>query len=98
MKIKLFDHPKQMTVSEFAEANVVLTEGAAKGQKFSYRNRPYFRSPSDAMGDNRHNCRVVIVSPTQLGKTTAFLNYLYYIITYDPDNTLIILDSNKTAE
>lgn len=98
MKIKLFDHPKQMTVSEFAEANVVLTEGAAKGQKFSYRNRPYFREPSDAMGDNRHNCRVVIVSPTQLGKTTAFLNYLYYIITYDPDNTLIILDSNKTAE
>ena len=98
MKIKLFDHPKQMTVSEFAEANVVLTEGAAKGQKFSYRNRPYFRDPSDAMGDNRHNCRVVIVSPTQLGKTTAFLNYLYYIITYDPDNTLIILDSNKTAE
>ena len=98
MKIKLFDHPKQMTVSEFAEANVTLTEGAAKGQKFSYRNRPYFRDPSDAMGDNRHNCRVVIVSPTQLGKTTAFLNYLYYIITYDPDNTLIILDSNKTAE
>lgn len=98
MKIKLFDHPRQMTVSEFAEANVTLTEGAAKGQKFSYRNRPYFRDPSDAMGDNRHNCRVVIVSPTQLGKTTAFLNYLYYIITYDPDNTLIILDSNKTAE
>ena len=98
MKIKLFDHPKQMTVSEFAEANVTITEGAARGQKFSYRNRPYFREPTDAMGDNRHNCRVVLVTPTQVGKTTAFLNYLYYIITYDPDNTLIILDSNKTAE
>ena len=98
VKIKLFDHPKQMTVSEFAEANVTITEGAARGQKFSYRNRPYFREPTDAMGDNRHNCRVVLVTPTQVGKTTAFLNYLYYIITYDPDNTLIILDSNKTAE
>lgn len=98
MKIKLFDHPRQMTVSEFAEANVTITEGAARGQKFSYRNRPYFREPTDAMGDNRHNCRVVLVTPTQVGKTTAFLNYLYYIITYDPDNTLIILDSNKTAE
>ena len=98
MKIKLFEHPKQMTVSEFAEANVTITEGAARGQKFSYRNRPYFREPTDAMGDNRHNCRVVLVTPTQVGKTTAFLNYLYYIITYDPDNTLIILDSNKTAE
>ena len=98
MKIKLFDHPKQMAVSEFAEANVTITEGAARGQKFSYRNRPYFREPTDAMGDNRHNCRVVLVTPTQVGKTTAFLNYLYYIITYDPDNTLIILDSNKTAE
>lgn len=98
VKIKLFEHPKQMTVSEFAEANVTITEGAARGQKFSYRNRPYFREPTDAMGDNRHNCRVVLVTPTQVGKTTAFLNYLYYIITYDPDNTLIILDSNKTAE
>lgn len=97
MKVKLFNHPKQMTVSEFAETNVVLSEGNARGQKFSYNNRPYFRDPSNAMGDNRHNCRVVIMSPTQLGKTTAFLNYLYYIITYDPDNTLIILDSNKTA-
>ena len=27
MKIKLFSHPKPMTVSEFAEANVVLQEG-----------------------------------------------------------------------
>lgn len=87
-----------MTVSEFAEANVVLQEGAARGQKFSYKNRPYFREPSDAMGDNLHNSRVVIVSPTQLGKTSAFLNFLFYMITYDPDNCLVILDSNKTAE
>lgn len=66
-RIKLFEHPKQMSVSEFAEANVVMQEGAAKGQKFSYRSRPYFKLPSDCMGDNRHNCRVVIMSPTQLG-------------------------------
>lgn len=66
-RIKLFDHPQQMTVSEFAEKNVTFTEGAAKGQKFSYRSRPYFKEPSNCMGDNRHNCRVVIMSPTQLG-------------------------------
>ena len=98
MKISLFNHPQQITVSEFAEKNVVLQEGAAKGQKFSYKNRPYFREPSDAMGDSLHNSRVVIVSPTQLGKTSAFLNYLFYMITYNPDNCLVILDSNKTAE
>ena len=98
MRIKLFDHPKEMSVSEFAEKNVILQEGACRGQKFSYKNRPYFREPSDAMGDNLHNCRVVIVSPTQLGKTSAFLNYLFYMITYSPDNCLVILDSNKTAE
>ena len=67
MKIQLFNHPQQMTVSEFAEKNVTLQEGACRGQKFSYKNRPYFREPSDAMGDNLHNSRVVIVSPTQLG-------------------------------
>jgi phage terminase large subunit GpA-like protein len=98
MKVKLFDHPERLSVSEFAEKNVILQEGAAKGQKFSYKNRPYFKEPSDAMGDNRHNCRVVIMSPTQLGKTSAFLNYLFYVTTYDPDNTLIILDSNKSAD
>lgn len=98
MKVSLFSHPKPMTVSEFAEKNIVLQEGACRGQKFSYKNRPYFREPSDAMGDNLHNCRVVIVSPTQLGKTSAFLNYLFYMITYSPDNCLVILDSNKTAE
>lgn len=98
MKLKLFEHPPKMTVSEFAEANVVFEEGASRGQKFSYKNRPYFREPSDAMGDSLHNHRVVIVSPSQLGKSTAFLNYLYYIIVYNPDNTLILLDSQKTAE
>lgn len=98
MKPKLFEHPKRMLVSEFAERNVILTEGACRGQKFSYKNRPYFKLPSDCMGDNLHNSRVIIVSPTQLGKTSAFLNYLFYMITYDPDNCLVILDSNKTAE
>ena len=98
MRIPLFKHHEPMTVSEFAEKNVILQEGACRGQKFSYKNRPYFREPSDAMGDNLHNCRVVIVSPTQLGKTSAFLNYLFYMITYSPDNCLVILDSNKTAE
>lgn len=98
MRIPLFKHHEPMTVSEFAEKNVVLQEGACRGQKFSYKNRPYFREPSDAMGDNLHNCRVVIVSPTQLGKTSAFLNYLFYMITYSPDNCLVILDSSKTAE
>lgn len=98
MKINLFKHPKKMSVSEFAENNVVLQEGAHRGEKFSYKYRPYFKDPTNAMGDNINNCRVVIVSPTQLGKTTAFLNYLYYIIEYDADNTLIILDSSKTAD
>lgn len=98
MRVPLFSHPKKMSVSEFAESNVVMQEGAHKGEKFSYKNRPYFKAPTDAMGDLTHNSRVVIVSPTQLGKTSAFLNFLYYIITYDKDNTLIILDSSKTAE
>lgn len=98
MKVRLFQNPPRMTVSEFAEKSVVLEEGAARGQRFSYANRPFFRAPTDAMGDNIHNSRVVLVTPTQLGKTTAFLNYLFYLITYDPDNTLIILDSNKSAE
>ena len=98
MKLSLFNRPRPMSVSEFAEANVVMTEGACRGEKFSYKNRPYFREPTDAMGDNRHTCKVVVVSPSQIGKTTAVLNFLFWMITYDSDNTLIILDSSKTAD
>lgn len=68
MKVSLFKKPEKLTVSQFAEKNVIMQEGAFKGQRFSYKTRPYFRDPSDAMGDNTKNCRVVIVSPTQLGK------------------------------
>ena len=68
MKVPLFKKPERLSVSQFAEKNVIMQEGACKGQKFSYSSRPYFKDPSDAMGDNIHNCRVVVVSPTQLGK------------------------------
>ena len=98
MKVPLFRKPAKMSVTEFAEKNVVLQEGACRGERFSYRNRPYFRDPSNALGDDTSNCRVVIVSPSQLGKTSAFLNYMFYTIVYKPDNFLVILDSAKTAE
>ena len=98
MKIGLLQRPEPMSVSEFAEKNVILQEGAHRGERFSYKYRPFFRDATDAMGDNRHVCKVVIVSPSQVGKSTAILNFLYWMITYDQDNTLIILDSNKTAE
>lgn len=68
MKVPLFKKPERLSVSQFAEKNVIMQEGACKGQKFSYSSRPYFKDPSDSMGDNIHNCRVVVVSPTQLGK------------------------------
>lgn len=71
MKIKLFENPQPMTVSEFAEKNVVMQEGACRGQRFSYKTRPYFREFTDAMGDNHHNCRVVMMSPSQLGKVIS---------------------------
>ena len=71
MKVKLFENPPPMKVSEFAEANVVMQEGACRGQKFSYKSRPYFRDFTDAMGDNHHNCRVVMMSPSQLGKVIS---------------------------
>ena len=98
MKVSLFKKPEKLTVSQFAEKFVTLQEGACRGQKFSYKNRPYFRDPTDAMGDTTHNCRVVIYSPSQCGKSSSFLNFLYWICEYDQDNVLIILDSQKTAD
>lgn len=93
MKLQCLQTPKPQTASEWAENNVMLPTG-----KFRYAKRPYFKEITDAMGDINHVCRVVVSCPAQCSKTTAIINFLGYMCTYDPATTLFILDSYTTAK
>lgn len=92
MLLDLFKPRERIDAAEWAESNVVLERSG----KFSFKTRPFFEEPTKAMSDTNHCCRVVISSSAQLGKTTMLLNMLGWIATQDPNNTLMVMDSQKS--
>lgn len=65
---------------------------------FSYDQTPYLYDPTAALSDISGTCGVVIKSPAQVGKSTTIENFLAWIVEYDRANTMVILDTQKSAE
>ena len=65
---------------------------------FSYSQTPYLEAPTAALSDIDGTCGVVVKSPAQIGKTTIIENFLAWIVEYDRANTMVILDTQKSAE
>jgi phage terminase large subunit GpA-like protein len=65
---------------------------------FSYDQTPYLYDPTAALSDISSTLGVVIKSPAQVGKSTTIENFLAWIVEYDRANTMIILDTQKSAE
>ena len=65
---------------------------------FSYDQTPYLYDPTAALSDIAGTCGVVIKSPAQVGKSTTIENFLAWIVEYDRANTMLILDTQKSAE
>lgn len=65
---------------------------------FSFDQTPYLREPTANLADVATTCGVVVKSPAQVGKTTAIENFLSWIVEYDRANTMVILDTQKSAE
>lgn len=93
MKLDLFKPKSKMLPDEWACKNVILDRVG----KFSYKNRPFMQEPTRAMGDLTHHCRVVLECAAQLSKSTALINVLGWIATYNPVNTLFIMDSKNSV-
>lgn len=91
MRIPCLQYKEPMSVSEWAEKNVLLETG-----RFSYKARPFMRVPTDACSDS-NCCRVVIECPAQCGKSSLIFNFIGWMNYYDPHTTLMVLDSMKTA-
>lgn len=68
------------------------------GKPFSFSATPFLRLPTACLGDVGGTCRVIVQSPAQVGKTVAIENFLAWICEYDRQNTLLILDSDKTGK
>lgn len=92
MLLDLFKPRDRIDAAEWACQNVILDRSG----KFSFKTRPFFEEPTKAMSDTNRCCRVVISSSAQLGKTTMLLNMLGWIATQDPNNTLMVMDSQKS--
>ena len=67
-------------------------------EMFSYVQTPYLEAPTAALSDISGTYGVVIKSPAQIGKTTAIENFLGWIVEYDRANTMVVLDTQKSAE
>ena len=65
---------------------------------FSFDQTPYLEAPTAALSDIAGVCGVVVKSPAQIGKSTMIENFLAWIVEYDRANTMVILDTQKSAE
>ena len=89
--------PREITVSQWADENRVLT-GAAAAERGQWRTRPYQREPMDVLSPS-HPCKqVVLWSAAQLLKTECLLNFLGFIADVDPGPVLLVEPRTEDAK
>ncbi len=89
--------PRDITVSEWADENRVLTGGAA-AERGQWRTRPYQREPMDVLSPS-HPCRqVVVLSGAQILKTEVLLNFIGFIADVDPGPVLVVEPRTEDAK
>jgi phage terminase large subunit GpA-like protein len=89
--------PREISVSQWADENRVLTGGAA-AERGQWHTRPYQREPMDVLSP-LHPCRqVVLWSAAQLLKTEVLLNFLGFIADVDPGPVLLVEPRTEDAK
>ena len=89
--------PREITVSQWADENRVLTGGAA-AERGQWRTRPYQREPMDVLSPS-HPCRqVVVLSGAQILKTEILLNFIGFIADVDPGPVLVVEPRTEDAK
>jgi phage terminase large subunit GpA-like protein len=81
--------PRDMTVSQWADENRVLT-GAASAERGQWRTRPFQREPMDVLSPAHPSKMVVLLSSAQMLKTECLLNFLGFIADVDPGPALVV--------
>ncbi len=89
--------PREITVSQWADENRVLTGGAA-AERGQWHTRPYQREPMDVLSPSHPSRQVVLWSAAQLMKTEVLLNFLGFIADVDPGPVLLVEPRTEDAK
>lgn len=86
-----------MTVTEWAEKNMVLPAGSNEPGHYSSKNMPFQRAIMDAITDP-YVQDVSVMSSAQIGKTTMLLCGIGYYIDYEPATQMLVLPTLTLSE
>lgn len=86
-----------MTVTEWAEKNMILPAGSNEPGHYSSKNMPFQRAIMDAITDP-YVQDVSVMSSAQIGKTTMLLCGIGYYIDYEPATQLLVLPTLSLSE
>jgi len=94
---KLWAPPPKLTISEWADRHMMLSaEGSAEPGRWQTSRAPYQREIMDTLGDPMVE-RIVIMTSSQVGKSSVLNNFIGYISHLDPGTMLMIQPTIKTA-
>tara|TARA_R110002073_G_scaffold326370_1_gene506150 strand:+ start:543 stop:2375 length:1833 start_codon:yes stop_codon:yes gene_type:complete len=88
--------PDPQSVSEWADANVILNEDSAEPGPYRTNRTPYVREWQDSAGLS-HVRQVTSVASTQVGKTQSGLNILAWAIAQDPGPITWVMPTREDA-
>lgn len=95
---KMVEPPKEMTVSEWADAYRYLSpEASAEPGKWRTSRAEYQRGIMDAFSDPQVHT-VVVMSSAQVGKTELLLSIIGYYIHQDPSPILVLQPTLEMAQ
>lgn len=95
---KLMEPPKDLTVSEWADAYRQLSsEASSEPGKWDTSRAPYQKRIMDCVSDGSVT-DVVVMSSAQIGKSEIILNILGYYVDYDPSPILLLQPTLQMAE
>ena len=90
--------PKEpMTISEWADKYMVLPKGSNEEGRFSSESIPYQKVIMDSITDPEVT-DVVVMSSSQVGKTTILMCGIAYYIDYESATQILVLPTIKDAE
>ena len=88
---------EEMTISQWADRNMVLPDGSNEAGHFNTGSVPYQKEIMDAITDIRVR-DVTIMSSSQVGKTTIILCGIGYYIDHEPSTQLMVLPTLTLGE
>ena len=90
--------PKEtLSLSEWADRYMVLPEGSSESGRYSSSTIPYQKGIMDAITDSTVT-DVVVMSSSQVGKTTIIMAGIGYYIAYEPSTQMMVMPTITDAE